>query len=58
MGEIVLNNILILIVAAIGAFDIRTAVKAVIEHKYGLFGWCVMMAVWMSAMIFELELRY
>lgn len=47
----------LLLYALAGAFDISMAVRSFIDGKYFLFGWLVMMAVWMIAGIFQIMLE-
>lgn len=49
-----MKYLLILISAAIGAFDIRYAIVMFKQQKYGFFGWLIMMAIWMAAMLFNI----
>ena len=47
----------ILLFSLAGAFDIWQAIHSFIDGKYFLFGWLVMMAVWMIASIFQIILE-
>jgi len=47
----------LLLYALAGAFDISIAVRSFIDGKYFLFGWLVMMVVWMIAGIFQIMLE-
>lgn len=47
----------LLLYALAGAVDISMAVRSFIDGKYFLFGWLVMMAVWMIAGIFQIMLE-
>jgi hypothetical protein len=47
----------ILLFSLAGAFDINFAVISFRDGNYFLFGWLVMMAIWMAASIFQIGLE-
>lgn len=47
----------ILLFSLAGAFDIWQAIDSFQRGRYFLFGWLVMMAVWMIASIFQIILE-